>query len=111
MDGRPEDLYVVKRCYSAFVPGSSDLESVLRHNKIDAVLIAGTATSVCCESTARDAMMLDFKCIMVSDGLAACEQEEHQKSLEGFMLYFGGVLTADQTIERLKRDKSVTRPR
>ena len=38
---------------------------------IDMVLITGAATNGCCESTARDAMMLDFKVIMLSDACAA----------------------------------------
>lgn len=37
----------------------------------DTMLIAGTVTNVCCESTARDAMMLNFKTVMLADALAA----------------------------------------
>ena len=46
-------------------PGSSELEPLLRGLGVDTLLIAGTVTNVCCESTARDAMMRDFRTIMV----------------------------------------------
>lgn len=102
LDAQPEDPRVLKRRYSAMIQGSSNLEQVLRSRGIDMLLVAGTSTSVCCESTARDAMMLDFKCVMVSDCLAAFSQIEHQNSLESFLLFFGDVLTTDETIARLK---------
>ena len=57
LEVKPEDLIVVKNRYSAFIQGSSNLEQVLRERGIDTVLITGTVTNVCCESTARDAMM------------------------------------------------------
>ena len=44
---------------------------------LDTVLITGTVTNVCCESSARDANMTNFRTIMVSDGNAALSQEEH----------------------------------
>ena len=65
-DIRPEDGLVTKKRYSAFLQGSSNIERRLRERGVDTVLITGTATNVCCESSARDAMMLNFKTIMVS---------------------------------------------
>jgi ureidoacrylate peracid hydrolase len=64
-------------------------------------MITGTATNVCCESTARDAMMLDYEVIMVSDGTAALTDEEHAAALNTFMLFFGDVMSTDETIARL----------
>ncbi|MFP3701119.1 isochorismatase family cysteine hydrolase, partial [Burkholderia sp. SIMBA_013] len=68
-DLRPadSDLRVTKRFYSAMATGSSELEPLLRGRGVDTLLIAGTVTNVCCESTARDAMMRDFRTIMVDD--------------------------------------------
>ena len=95
------DLRIVKRCYSALVPGSSDLASVLQQRGIDTVLIGGTVTNVCCESTARDAMMMDFKTIMVEDALSAVTEHEHLNSLHNWILYFGDVLGAEEVAARL----------
>jgi ureidoacrylate peracid hydrolase len=96
MDARPEDEIVEKHRYSAFIQGSGDLEARLRARGFDTVLITGTVTSVCCESTARDAMMRDFRTVMVSDGCAAATDSEHAAALLGFHLFFGDVLTVAQ---------------
>jgi nicotinamidase-related amidase len=63
------------------------------------VLIAGTVTNVCCESSARDAMMLNFRAVMVSDACAAVTDEEHAASLIAFHLQFGDVLTVSECID------------
>ena len=97
----PQDLTIIKNRYSALIAGSSTLERVLRNLGIDTVLIAGTKTNVCCEATARDAMMLDFKVVMVSDCCAALSDEEHQASLETIIQQFGDVLTLDEVLARL----------
>src|SRR6266851_4433505 len=80
LDVRPDDLIVEKNRFSAFIQGSSDLAEVLRSRGLDTILVTGTVTNVCCESTARDAMMLNFKTIMVSDGNAAVTDEDHNAS-------------------------------
>jgi ureidoacrylate peracid hydrolase len=61
-------------------------------------------TNVCCESTARDAMMLNFKTIMVSDGNAAVTDADHNASLCAFYLTFGDVMPTDMLIECLTRN-------
>jgi ureidoacrylate peracid hydrolase len=102
-DMRPEDARIDKKRFSAFIQGSSDIERHLRDRGIDTLLIAGTATNVCCESTARDAMMLNFKVIMVSDGLATHTDEEHNATLSNFYGQFGDVQTADEAVQSLER--------
>ena len=97
----PGDLHIVKRRLSAFIQGSSDIAEVLRARGVDTVLIAGTATNVCCESSARDAMMLNFKTVMVSDALATFTDEEHAASLRAFYAIFGDVQTVDQALGAL----------
>ncbi len=101
------DLTVTKTRYSAFIDGSSDLEARLRERAVDTVLIVGVATNVCCESTARDAMMRDFRTVMVSDANAAISDDEHAASLITFYLYFGDVQTTDQVVENLTRSAGV----
>ena len=67
------------------------------------MLITGTVTNVCCESSARDAMMTNFKTIMVSDGNAAMTQEEHEAALTAFYNIFGDVMDTDMIIAALAR--------
>src|SRR6516162_5276493 len=76
LDVRPEDEMIKKYRYSTFMPGTSDLPDRLRSRGFDTVLITGTVTHVCCESSARDANMTNFRTIMVSDGNAALSQQE-----------------------------------
>jgi ureidoacrylate peracid hydrolase len=98
----PSDIRIFKNRYSALIPGSSSLERVLRSHGIDTLLITGTKTNVCCESTARDAMMLDFDVVMVADGTAALSDEEHRATLETMIQQFGDVLTVDEILDRLE---------
>lgn len=102
LDHRPEDVVVIKNRYSALAHGSSTLERVLRNLGVDTVLVAGTKTNVCCDSTARDAMMLDFKSVMLSDCCAALSDDEHLASLETFIQQFGDVMSADEALARLQ---------
>jgi ureidoacrylate peracid hydrolase len=102
LDVRDTDQKLFKNRYSALVPGSSQLERVLRSLDIDTLLICGTKTNICCESTARDAMMMDFKVVMVSDGTAALSDEEHQAALENIIQQFGDVMTVDEILDRLR---------
>ncbi len=97
-----DDIVVIKNRYSALVSGASSLERVLRNLDVDTLLIAGTKTNICCESTARDAMMLDFKVVMLSDCCAALSDDEHRATLETIIQQFGDVMTADEAIARLK---------
>jgi ureidoacrylate peracid hydrolase len=97
------DTKVIKNRYSALIPGSSSLERLLRSLDIDTVLVAGTKTNICCEATARDAMMLDFKVVMVSDCCAALSDDEHRAALENMIQQFGDVMTGDEVLERLRR--------
>lgn len=103
MDARPDDVYVEKHRFSAFIQGSSDLDGILREQGVDTVLIAGTVTNVCCESTARDAMMLNYKVVMVSDCNAADNDEEHNATLRAIYLTFGDVMDSGMVIDLLKR--------
>jgi ureidoacrylate peracid hydrolase len=101
LDVKPEDLTITKAKYSAFSQGSEPLADVLRRRGIDTVIVSGTVTGVCCESTARDAMMLNFKTIMVSDANAAMTDEDHNASLIAFYLAFGDILSTEMILAHL----------
>ena len=98
--GRPR---VKKIQYSAFISGSSDIDAQLKERGIETLLVAGTVTNVCCKSTARDAMMLDYRVVMLSDGNASLTDEEHAASLNNFLVFFGDVMTTDEAAARLVR--------
>jgi ureidoacrylate peracid hydrolase len=100
----PTDLRAKKQTYSAFMPGLSNLDAQLRSRGIETVLITGTVTNVCCETSARDATLLDYRVIVVSDANAAWTEEEHVATLNTFILFFGDVLSTDDVIARLVAD-------
>ena len=104
LDVLPEDLIVEKLRFSAFIQGSSNLEAVLRQHGIDTILVTGTVTSVCCESTARDAMMLNFRTVMITDGNAAATDEDHNGALVGFYLTFGDIMSTDFAVSCLEKN-------
>jgi ureidoacrylate peracid hydrolase len=101
LNTNPNDVVVLKRRFSALVQGSSGLDQILRQRSIDTLIIAGTATNVCCESTLRDAMMMNYKCIMVSDANATRTDEEHNATLATVAVIFGDVRTTDEVIALL----------
>ncbi len=103
LDVQAQDPIVEKNRFSAFIQGSSGLGEALRERGLDTVLVTGTVTNVCCESTARDAMMLNFKTIMVTDGNAAATDEDHAASLVAFYLSFGDIMSTDMLIGCLER--------
>jgi nicotinamidase-related amidase len=101
LEARPEDTYVIKKRFSAFIQGSSDVEAYLKQHGVDTLLIAGTASNGCCEVSARDAVMLNYKVVMVSDANATFTDEMHGSCLQFFYLVYGDVLTVDETIAGL----------
>jgi ureidoacrylate peracid hydrolase len=101
LDLQVNDERVIKRRYSAFIQGSSNIENVLRDNEIETIIVTGVATNACCESTARDAMMLNYRSLMVSDACAAATDGEHAATLGNFYLFFGDVQSTNQIVERL----------
>jgi ureidoacrylate peracid hydrolase len=102
LEVKPSDLIVEKRRYSAFIQGSSDLDRILRGLGIDTVIIVGTLTNVCCESSARDAMMMNYKVVFITDANAALSDEGHNAALASIWQVFGDVYDTDEAIRRLR---------
>jgi ureidoacrylate peracid hydrolase len=101
LDVQSTDLIVDKTRFGAFVPGSSKLHEILPERGIDTLIITGTATNVCCESTARDAMQMNYKVIFVADGNAALTDAEHNATLNNMVTLFADVMTTKEVVEFL----------
>jgi len=102
MDIHDEDYIVFKNRYSCLIPGSSSLERLVRSLGCDTLLLAGTKTNICVESTARDAMMLDFRVVVLSDATAALTDEEHQASLNVLVQEFADILVTGEVVDELR---------
>ena len=96
-----EDIRATKSGASAFFPGKCDLQPQLAARGIDSVLIAGTVTNICCESSARDAAELEYKVILVSDALSGHGHGLHEATLATFYRIFGDVRPSAEIIELL----------
>ena len=90
----------MKRRSSAFTPGASDLHERLQASGRDTLIITGTLTNVCCEATARDAMLMNYNTLFVADANGARSDEEHTATLVNMMQFFADVVTTEE-VERL----------
>lgn len=93
---RRNEYIVTKHRYSAFV--STDLDMVLRCTGVKTIVLAGVATNSCVESTARDAFMLGYRAIVLSDCTSASEVESHQAGLKAVDGKFGSVANSQEVL-------------
>ena len=91
LDHRSDDLFVEKTGPSAFFPGRCPLPDRLAEREIDTVVVAGTVTNVCVESTARDARTLGYRVILAADGCATVNDAMHNATLTTVYRSFGDV--------------------
>lgn len=103
LDAQPADLYAEKSRFSAFIPGKSDLPEKLAARGITNVAITGMLTNFCCETSARDAMMLDYHVAMISDANAARFDDDHNIGFSTVFQSFGDVVTTDEMIDDILR--------
>ncbi|MES0190119.1 cysteine hydrolase [Mesorhizobium sp. C264A] len=91
----PGDVVIKKHRYDAF--HNTQLETVLRNirgaGRVDTVIIIGTVTSICCESTARSAFMRDYKVAFISDANGGLDEASHNATLDIIGKVFGRVMT------------------
>jgi ureidoacrylate peracid hydrolase len=92
----PDDLVVTKHRYSAFI--NTNLDLILRSRGVRTVIATGTDTSVCVESTARDAFMLDYYVVFVEDCCGGADPAAHEASLRSIRRQFGVVSTSGEVL-------------
>lgn len=93
------DLLVEKSAPSAFFPGRSPLPELLSERGTDTVVVTGTVTNVCCESTVRDASTLGYRVVLVADACAARNDQDHNASLHVVYRSFGDVRPAADVLD------------
>jgi nicotinamidase-related amidase len=105
------DILLDKPRFGAF--HGTDLEMILRTRGIDTVIISGIATNVCCETTAREAMVRDFRVIFLSDGtstagMGGLTADELQKAtLATLGTVFAQVLSVEEVIQKIAHAQTV----
>jgi ureidoacrylate peracid hydrolase len=98
LDARPEDIRLLKTRFSVFTRNPAEPEALLRGRGIDTMIVAGTATNICCESTAREAKMRDFRVFMPYDAVAAPRDDGHEAGLRTVMQAFADVRKVDDIV-------------
>ena len=101
----PRDILLEKPRFGAF--HGTDLELILRSRGIESVIVTGIATNVCCETTAREAVVRDFRVFFLSDGtttfdmgdVSAAELKRATCATLGFL--FAQLLTVDEMIRKI----------
>lgn len=89
----PDEPVVTHHGISAF--GRTAIDGILRARGVDTVLVSGVATNISVEGTARDAMNLGYRAVLVEDACAAATDEAHDATLATFAL-LGEVTTLDE---------------
>jgi nicotinamidase-related amidase len=107
LDVQDGDIRAWKSRHSAFIHGHGNLQEKLHEAGIENLLIGGTVTNFCCETTGRDAMMYDYRAVMVSDCNAARFPEDHSAGLTTFFQSFGDVYTSAEVIAVLEKGKEL----
>jgi len=94
------DKLIPKHRYSAFY--NTDLETVLRCQQIEDIVIGGIMTNMCCESTARDAYYRDYRVFIPADGTGSVNEELHLASLLNLAFGFAHVSSVEALVAELK---------
>ncbi|MGX7895249.1 cysteine hydrolase family protein [Tsuneonella sp. HG222] len=96
LDVSPDDATIEKHRFSGFTAGTSELDAHLKARGIDTLIISGTLTNCCCESTARDAMQLNYKVLFAVDACAALTDAAHAATLDSMALIFADLRTVGE---------------
>ena len=99
LEPKPDDIYVVKRRYSAFF--NTDLDVTLRDLEIDTVVVFGVVTNICVRSTVHDAFFLGYQVVVPEDCVAATGAREQASSLYDIATHFGIVSDSAQVASAL----------
>ncbi|HTK91836.1 MAG TPA: cysteine hydrolase [Verrucomicrobiae bacterium] len=99
------DVVLYKTRYSGFY--GTDLDTVLRGRGVRSLVVTGWTTSVCVESTIRDAFFRDYRCILVEDCAAepmghGLPRGNHEASVLTIQMRFGWVSSSTKVIRALE---------
>lgn len=99
LDPQPEDHLVTKRSWGAFT--ATGLGDKLREAGVSQVVVAGMATSIGVESTARQAHELGFNVTLAYDAMTDFNPKAHKNSIEHIFPRLGEIGSAQDVIDRL----------
>jgi len=95
-----DELVVPKWRSSAF--WGTNLDLLLRGNKIDTILLGGVATNFGVESTARTARELNYNVVVLTDCCLNVAQEQHDFTVTHILPRFARIMTSEQALGLLE---------
>lgn len=101
---KPDDVVIYKHRFSGFY--QTELDTILKKQDIKYLVVTGCTTSVCVESTIRDAMFRDYSCVLLSDCTGepigdGLPRSNYDASLLVIQTLFGWVSGSDEFIKAL----------
>ena len=96
----PGDDQVTKRTWGAFL--GTDLDAYLRARGATQIVLAGIATSIGVESTARSAYDLGYNVVLVTDAMTDRDADAHRNSVEKIFPRLGEIATTEAVLRMLK---------
>jgi ureidoacrylate peracid hydrolase len=102
---QPGDVVIYKHRFSGFY--ETELDEALKSRRIENLIFTGCTTSVCVESTLRDAMYRGYRCILLEDCTAEViganlPRSNHDASLLVIEVLFGWIATSSSVIGALQ---------
>jgi len=95
-----EEKILRKKRYSAFY--ETELDGILKTLGVKDVVIAGVMTNLCCETTARDAFVRDYRVFFLVDGTATVSEDYHLATLKNLAYGFAYLKTCDTIVAELR---------
>ncbi|MBN1636074.1 MAG: isochorismatase family protein, partial [Deltaproteobacteria bacterium] len=84
------EIIIDKNRYSAFY--ETPLDEIFAENGVDEIIICGVLTNCCCETTARDAYVRDYRVFFVADATATINEDLHISSLKNLAYGFAHIV-------------------
>jgi ureidoacrylate peracid hydrolase len=105
------EIVIYKHRFSGFY--ETEFDAVLKKFAIKSLIITGCTTSVCVESTVRDAMFRDYQCILLTDCMGEpigndFPRSNHEASLLVMQTLFGWVSDSKKFKRAVETDAIVT---
>jgi len=99
---QPKDNEAIldKKRYNAF--HGTGLDESLNQIGIEELIITGVLTNCCCETTARDAFVRDYRVFFAGDATATVNEDLHLATLKNLAFGFAHILSTEQVCGRLK---------
>lgn len=95
-----EEVVIPKKTYSAF--HETGLEERLRSLNVSDLVIGGVMTNLCCETTARDAFVRDFRVFFLGDGTSTVSEDFHLAALENLGYGFATLMSCGRLVQKIQ---------